>query len=51
MWLSKPDFDPTPLDPDLDDPQAMDTSRTDSLVVVKDRRPSSLITTYRVSPT
>lgn len=47
MWLSKPDFDrtATPLDPpDPDDPQAMDTSRTtDSLVVVKDRRPRSSI--------
>jgi len=44
MWLSKPDFDRTPLDPDVDDPQAMDTSRTDSLVVVKERRPRSSIT-------
>ena len=44
MWLSKPDFDRTPLDPDPDDPQAMDTSRTtDSLVVVKERRPRSSI--------
>ena len=44
MWLSKPDFDRTPLDPDADDPQAMDTSRTaDSLVVVKERRPRSSI--------
>ena len=44
MWLSKPDFDRTPLDPEPDDPQAMDTSRTsDSLVVVKERRPRSSI--------
>lgn len=45
MWLSKPDFDRTPLDPDPDDPQAMDTSRTADLLVVvkKDRRPRSSI--------
>ena len=38
-WLSKLDFDRTPLDQDADDPQAMDTCRADSLVVVKERRP------------
>lgn len=45
MWLSKPDLDRTPLDPDPDDSQAMDSLRTDSLVVVKEqRRPRSSIT-------
>jgi hypothetical protein len=44
MWLSKPDFDRTPLDPDPDDQQAMDTSRTvDLLVVVKECCPRSSI--------
>ena len=44
MWLSKPDFDRTLLDPDPDNPQAMNTSRTtDSLVVLKERRPRSSI--------
>ncbi|KDR84406.1 hypothetical protein GALMADRAFT_237258 [Galerina marginata CBS 339.88] len=35
MWLSKPDFDSTPVDADTDDPQAMDASRPDN---TKDRR-------------
>ena len=43
MWLLKADFDRTPLDPDPDDPQAMDTVRTDSSVVVKEHQPHSLI--------
>ncbi|KAF8165907.1 nucleoporin subcomplex protein binding to Pom34-domain-containing protein [Crassisporium funariophilum] len=38
MWLSKPDFDSTAGDTDGEDPQAMDASRADGSLVMKDRR-------------
>lgn len=45
MWLTKPDFDRTPLDPgDPDDPHAMDTSRTtDSTTTTTSLSSSSLV--------
>ena len=42
MWISKPEFDTTPADPENEDPQAMETLRAEG---TKDRRqPRSSIT-------